>query len=219
MLTGDHDLEHPAEKPPRRVEAGDDRRQVLAEAQVHIAVAAVAGGEDQGMHHPPPPGFPVLQQAHLPEVDLAFRAWLAVSDPHRGLPGGAPVARDLQRVPVQRPLGNHHAPAGQQLTDLHHRQALVQEALDLLMMGRQHRPALPVTAGAVRADPLSHRADQRIAQLPLTPRAIQPARLRHGHVPADGLAVQPRSSPASRSTERIPSPCSHSRNTSRISCT
>jgi hypothetical protein len=219
MLTGDHDLEHPAEKRPRRVEAGDDRRQVLAEAQVHIAVAAVAGGEDQGMHHPPPPGFPVLQQAHLPEVDLAFRAWLAVSDPHRGLPGGAPVARDLQRVPVQRPLGNHHAPAGQQLTDLHHRQDLVQEALDLLMMGRQHRPALPVTAGAVRADPLSHRADQRIAQLPLTPRAIQPARLRHGHVPADGLAVQPRSSPASRSTERIPSPCSHSRNTSRISCT
>ena len=143
------------------------------------------------MHHPPPPGFPVLQQAHLPEVDLAFRAWLAVSDPHRGLPGGAPVARDLQRVPVQRPLGNHHAPAGQQLTDLHHRQALVQEALDLLMMGRQHRPALPVTICAVRPDPLSNRADQLIAQLPLAAGPIQPARLRRGHIPADGLTVQP----------------------------
>ena len=39
---------------------------------MHIAVPAVSSGEDQGVHHTPPPGFPVLQQAHLPEVDLAF---------------------------------------------------------------------------------------------------------------------------------------------------
>ena len=96
MLTGDDDLEHAPEERPRRLEAGDDRRQVLAEAQPHIAVPAVDGGEDQGVRHAPAAGPRVGQQAHLPEVDLAFRARLAVSDPHRRpAPGAATVAEDF----------------------------------------------------------------------------------------------------------------------------
>jgi hypothetical protein len=141
----------------------------------------------------------------FPKAGLAFRAWLAVSDRHRGLPGGAAVAQDLQRVPVQCPLGNHHAPAGQQLAGLHHRQALVQQALDLLVVRCQHRPALPVTVCAVRADALSHLADQLIAQLPLAAGPIQPARLRRGHIPADGLTVQP-GQPLSRADPLTPQP-------------
>ncbi len=40
MLSGIDDLEDPAEERPRRLEPGDDRRQVLAEAQPHKAVPA-----------------------------------------------------------------------------------------------------------------------------------------------------------------------------------
>jgi hypothetical protein len=119
---------------------------------------------------------------------------------------------------VQCPLRNHYAPAGQQLVGPDHRQALAQQVLDLLVVCCQHRPALPVPAGAVRTDPLSDPADQLIAELPLTTGPIQPARLRGGHVTADGLAIQARQ-PLSRPNVNGPSPRSHNRSTSRISCT
>ena len=89
-VIGDDDLEDAAEERPRRLAAGDHRGQVLAKAQVHIAVPAVDRGEDQPVSHAAAAGGRVGHQAHLPEVDLALGARLAVSHPHRD---AAPAAR------------------------------------------------------------------------------------------------------------------------------
>jgi hypothetical protein len=177
-------------------------------------VPAVHGGEDQRVHDPAPPGPRVVQQAHLPEVDLALGARLAVRHPHRR-PPAATVAQHLQGVPVQRPLRHHHALPGQQLAGLDHRQARIQQLLQPRVTGRQQRPALAVPVAPVRADPLGHGAEQLIAELPLAPGPGQAARPRRFHIPADGLAVYPRQ-PGHRAE---PSPRSHSRSTSLISCT
>jgi transposase len=196
-IFGHDDPKHASEERSRRLTPSDDRRQVLAEAQPDIAVSAADRGEDQGVRHAPTAGPRVGPQAHLPEVDLAFRAWLAVSDGHGGLRGAPAVSQHLQRVAVQGPLRDHHAAAGQQLAGLDHRQALAAEhVLDLLVVRRQHRPGLAVTVRAVRADPLGDLAEQPIAQLPLAARAVNAARLRRRYITADGLAVQPRQPPS-----------------------
>ena len=57
---------------------------------------------------------------------------------------------------------------------------------------RQQRPAITMPIPAVRADPLSHRAQQLITKLPLTPSPLQAAGLRRRHIPPDRLPVDPR---------------------------
>jgi hypothetical protein len=158
-VVGDDDLEHPAEERPRRLAPADHRVQVLAERQVHENVPGIHGGEDQRMHDAAVPGLRVEQQAHLPEVDLALGARLAVSHRHRPARPGTAMAQHLQRIPVQRALGHHHALAGQQLAGLHHRQPLPgHHVCELLVMGGQQRPRLPVPVPPVRPDPLGDQA-------------------------------------------------------------
>ena len=142
--------------------------------EMHKAVPAIDSGEDQGMHHAGGAGSRVGQQAHPPEVNLAFRAGLAVSDPDRRLPRTAAVAQNFPRVTVQCPFRNDHAAAGQQFTGPDHRQALIQQALQFLAVLRQQRPAPPVTVGAVRADPLRHGTDQLIDSCPSPPDRSSP---------------------------------------------
>jgi len=169
------DFENAAEKRPRRLAPGDHRRQVLAEGQVDIAVAAVHRGEDQRVRHPAALGLRIIQQAHPPEISLAFGSWLAVGHPHRRRPAVPAMPEHLQRVPMQRPLRHHHALPGQQLPGLNHGHALIEQTLQPGLMRSQQRPAIPVPVSATRPDPLSHPAEQLIAELSLTPRPVQAA--------------------------------------------
>jgi hypothetical protein len=175
-----------AEKRPRRLEPGDDRGQVLAEGQPHIAMPAVDRGEHQGVHHTAAPGAGIMQQAHLPEAGLAFGARLAVGHPHCRLPAAA-VAKDLQRVAVQRPLRHDHALPGQQLPGLNHCQARTEQLLQPFVTRRQQRPALTVPGGPVRADGLGHPAEQLVPELPLTPGPVQAAGPSYGPPAPAGL--------------------------------
>ena len=111
MLSGMMTLKIPPKNAHAASQPADHRGQVLAEGQPHEHVPGVDRGEDQGVHHPAAPGLRVVKQAHLPEVDLAFGARLAVGHPHRRPPAAA-MPKHLQRVPVQRPLRDHHTLAG-----------------------------------------------------------------------------------------------------------
>ncbi len=107
---------------------------------------------------------------------------------------------------MQRPLRDLDPSAGQQLVGLDHRQSLVdQPRLQLLVMRPQRLPAGAVPVGAVRADPLTHLADQLVAQLALAPVADQPGLHPGGHVTLDRLAVHQRQ-PGDRPFALTPQP-------------
>jgi hypothetical protein len=72
-------------------------------------------------------------------------------------------------------------------------------------MRRQQRPALAMPISPVRADPLGHRAEQLIPELPLTPSPVQATRLSRRHIPPDRLAVHPRQ-PGHRAEPLTPHP-------------
>ena len=204
MLSGMTTLKIAAEERPRRLEPGDHRGQVLAEGQPHEHVPGIDRGEDQGVHHPAAPSLQVVKQAHLPEVDLAFGAWLAVGHPHRRLAAAA-MTQHLKRVAVQRPLRDHHTLPGQQLPGLHHRQARIQQLLQPRVMRRQQRPARPVPISPVRADPLSHGAQQLIPELFFTPGPVQATCQGRLHIPPDRLTVHLRQ-PGHRAKPLTPQP-------------
>ena len=79
----------------------------------------------------------------------------------------------------------------------------------------QRCPRRAVTIGAVRTHQLTHLTDQLVAELALAAVAGHTAGNRGPHIAVHRLAVHQRR----RSTERYPSPRSHHRRTSRISCT
>ncbi len=192
-VVGDHHLEHPTEKRPRRLTAVDERLDRLVERQPHEGVPRIHGGEDQRPTHPAAAGCRVEEQAHLAEVDLQLHPRLAVGDAHRRASHGPADTELFEGVTVQCPLRNLDATAGQQPVGLDHRQPLVdQPRLELVVMGPQDVPAGAVAVGAVRADQLAHLADQPVCQLSFVAVADQPGLGPGRHVTLDRLAVHQR---------------------------
>ena len=189
-VVGNEHLEHPAEEPPRRFAAVDEGLEGLGESQPHEHVPRVDRGEDQRMHHPSASGHRIEHHAHPGEVDLALHPGVAVGDRHRGA-SASPIRGALRAITVQRALRHDHPAAGQQITDLHYRQAVLDPASDLIMAGAQRFPRRTMTLGAVRAHHGNHRADQLVTELINTTLTIQPRCHRGLNVAAGGLAVHP----------------------------
>jgi hypothetical protein len=117
------------------------------------------------MHHPAPARHRVEQHAHPGEVDLAFHPGLAVDHRYRSGPPAALILGAFVAVTMQGTVGNDHALAGQQVTDLDYSQPFVDPPLDLDVVGAQHIPRLPMAVRAVWTDHGHHRADQRVIEL------------------------------------------------------
>jgi len=205
-FVGDHHPEYAPEERPGGLAPGDHIRRCLPERQPHEAVPRVAGGEDQRPHHPPSPAGGVEQQAHPPEIHLAFGAGLAVGHPHRHpFPLGEPAA--LHREPVQGaiPIRHPHPPSPQQIGDLGEPQTRPHPATDQLLVWHQSVPRRAVATRTGGADHLAHRADQRVAELALTPVAYNTASLGSRHVAVHRLAVHP-GQPGDRPEPLAPQP-------------
>jgi hypothetical protein len=182
----DDDAEHPGEELPGVLAAGDDLLQRHRERQVDEQVPGKARGEHQRVQLAAP-AIAGRYQSQIPEIDLQLAARRPVID-RRGHLGAARPA-PLGREPVQRPLRDHHAPAGQQVPDLDHRHLGLDPRGDLLLEGLQLSPSLPVPVRAHRPDHRHDLPDQLIGELPLTSPAGQAGRHRGRHVPSAGLAV------------------------------
>ncbi len=128
----------------------------------------VAGGEDERLDDAATIGLRVEEQAHLAEVDLALCPRLTVGDPDGRHARAAPVTKDLKHVAVQRPLGNDDAAAREQLMDLPDGEAVLDEALDLVVVGDDECPGRPMAVTAVRADRLADPGNQLVGELALT---------------------------------------------------
>jgi hypothetical protein len=189
-VVGDQHGEHPAEERPGRLTAGDHVLQRLAVAQPHEQVPGEHRREDQRVDHPAGLGDRVEEEAHPAEVDLQLLARLAVVDPHRRLVPA--VAQLLGAEPVQRALRHHHPAAGQQLTDLHHRQPVLEPPSNPGPLGLAALPRLTTPTRTRGPHRLHHRADQLVGQRLLAGLPGQPCGLGRLHVAADGLAVRRR---------------------------
>jgi hypothetical protein len=187
----DEDFEDAAEERPRCFAAVDHRGQGLRERQPHEHVPRIHRGEDQRMGHPTPAGRGVQQHPHPGEVDLAFHPRLAVDHGHRPGPSAALIVGAFLAVAVQCPLRHEHALAGQQITDLDHRQTIFDPLTDAIMVGAQHFPRRPKPLGAVRAHHRHHRADQLVIDLLITTGPVQARGHRSLDIPTRGLAVHP----------------------------
>jgi hypothetical protein len=186
----DHHLEHPVEEPPGRLAPGDHRGQGLGEGQPHEHVPRVRRREDQRMDPAATPRRGIVQQPHLREVDLQLGAGLPIGDPHRR--AAAAELAPLHAVPMQPPIRHHHTATFELVADLHHRQAIGDPAVDLVVFGLQHLPRRPVPALPDRPHRLDDLPHQLLGQLILTAVAGQPRRLRGLDIPAGGLAVHAR---------------------------
>jgi hypothetical protein len=129
---------------------------------------------------------PRRDQPQIPEIDLQLTARRPVIDP-RGHLAARPAP--LSREPVQRPLRYHHALAGQQDPDLHHRHPALDPGGDLLAAGLQLRPPQPVPVRLHRPHHRHDLPDQLIGELLLTSPAGQASRHRGPHIPFACLAV------------------------------
>ena len=143
----------------------------------------------------------------IPEIGLQLRARLPVIHPHRhaGPAAGEPAA--LHREPVQRPVRDIGPLPGQQLTDPGDRQPGLHPLSDPLLQRHQPIPRIPVPVRPRRTDRAQHRAQQLLAQLPLTAITNQPRRHRNPDIAARRLHVHPAAlSRRPRSRPRQPRP-------------
>src|SRR4051812_8821644 len=75
-----------------------------------------------------------------PGALLSFHPRLTVDHGHRPRWAAARILGAGLAVPVQRALRHHHTLAGQQVTDLDHRQALIDPASDAVVVDAQNFP-------------------------------------------------------------------------------
>jgi hypothetical protein len=139
--------------------------------------------------HPPAfAGLGVEEEPKLGEVDLALHPRVAIEDAHRV---GDPEPAPLDREAVQRAVGHRAPRPGEQLLDLHHRQAVLDPRPDLVLPPHQRLPRRAVPVRARRAHRGDHRRDQRVINRahPGVPR--EPGGLRGLDIAAGGLAVHP----------------------------
>ena len=144
------------------------------------------------MHHPAPPGLRVIDQTHSGEIDLALHARLPVGDGHRLPRAAATVVGALHAVPVQHTVRHQHAAAGEQVTDLDHRQVLAHPLHDPRVLALQRLPPVAVALRPRRPHRGHHLPHQLVGQLPLTAVAVEPGRQRRVHIVTRGLAVDTR---------------------------
>ena len=149
---------------------------------------AVAGGEDQRLHHPTPPRLRVDDEPHPPEVDLQLIARLPISDPHRRTTTTAAAAH-LQQIALHRAQRHHHALALEQLVDLHPGQIVLDPAGDPLVISNKQLPRRAVPVAAMWTDSLHHHPHQHVGQLNLAAVTSQPQLFGGGDVTTDRLAV------------------------------
>jgi hypothetical protein len=90
---------------------------------------------------------------------------------------------------VQRPLGDDDASPRQQVADLDRGDALVDELLDVAVLGLEDRPAVASAGPPTGLDGLDHRRYQLVAELVLTTVALCSQGLCRLHVALHGLAV------------------------------
>src|SRR5262249_17699322 len=109
------------------------------------------------------------------EVQLALRAGLAVSNPHRGR-GGAAVTAALGTEPVQGAVRDHHAAPLQQHPDLDHRQPGLHLRLDLGAAGLQPLPPHPLPTPPRPAAPARGAPPRALARTPRRPPPPPPPR-------------------------------------------
>jgi hypothetical protein len=149
-VVGDEDLEDAPKEAPGRFEAVDDRLGGLAETEPYIAVTGVAGGENERPAHFLAARDGVGHQPHLAEVDLELRARLAIGHPQRRAPSAAANPERFQCIALQCAFWDNHSLACQELGGLDCGQAIIdQPGLQLVVVGLESRPGLPVPIWAV----------------------------------------------------------------------
>jgi len=132
----------------------------------------------------------VGDQAHPPEVHLQLGAGLTVGDTHRVAPLAITTA--LHREAVQRPVRDGDASPGQQVADLHDRQALGGPPFDELGVGLQRLPRRAVAPWAVGPHRQAHHPDHRVVELRDVAVGGHARRCGRVHVAAHGVAVHTR---------------------------
>ena len=100
-------------------------------------------------------------------------------------------AEDLERIALQCAFGDDHSLAGQELGGLHCGQAIVdQPGLQLVMVGLEGRPGLPVPIAAVGPGLLADLGHELVVQSVFAGAPLQAGLGRGGNVALDGLSVQ-----------------------------
>lgn len=190
-VVGDRDREDTTEEEPGRPEAGDHVCRRLGEGEPHVAVPRVAGGEDE--RPADAPAFPVGEKPHPPEVDLQLGPRRRVGDPHGEL-RSASGAEALDTEADEGPIRDDGPAAGEQLVRLHHREILVEEGPDGLLLAEEQPPGLAVAVRSGRAHRLADPADQLLGELGLVAVAHEPGCDPRRDVAPGGLAVDAGSS-------------------------
>ncbi|HTT90510.1 MAG TPA: hypothetical protein VMF65_13245 [Acidimicrobiales bacterium] len=151
---------------PGKLQALDDVSRGLGEGQPDEHVAGPDRDQYQRVHHSPAGRDRVEEQAHSAEVGLQLppRLWVGQQDRVLGPAGTAA----LGAIAPKGALGDSDAPTREQVADLDHGQALVDQFLYLVVVRLKDSPGLAMAARASGADLFDHGCYQLIAQLGLT---------------------------------------------------
>jgi hypothetical protein len=188
VVRDDH-LEHPAEKPPGRLEPGDHLLQGLAVGREDEHAPRVHRGKDQRVDHPASTAGRVGHQPEPAEIDLHLHPGITIGDPQRRAAPAEPAL--VHGEAVQRPIRHHHPAPTEQHVHLGQRQIPLQPGPDLVAVRVKGLPRSADPMRAVRAHHPDHRAEQLIGQLPRATLAQQPGVPRGLHIAAHGLAIGP----------------------------